>query len=170
MNSALIGNPVRGRHDESPSRRRASSPRVRSLATRSRSRRRSTMNRLYATPDDFEATIRILSTAEGGRATPAFNGIRWDLAYAEDDLSEGIWMIWPDFVDESHDSLPTDRPLPVGVDLPARMTVVSDAVRAQVHRQKIKIGTRFYCHEGAKRVAAGHVTRITGLFDERPKT
>ena len=128
------------------------------------------MNRLYATADDFGATIRILSIKEGGRATPAFNGIRWDFKYAEDDPSEGVWMIWPDFIDDGQNSLSTDSPLPVGVDLRARMTVIADALRVQVHRQKLKIGTRFYCHEGQKPVAAGQVTKITGLFDERQKT
>ena len=37
------------------------------------------LNRLYQ-HDDFEATIRVYRCSEGGRRTPAFNGIRWDFA------------------------------------------------------------------------------------------
>ena len=125
------------------------------------------MTQLYRQPADFEATINILSTEAGGRINPPFNGIRWDFAYAADGDTDSLFMIWPDFFDEAGDSLPTDQPLAIGVDLPARMTVVVDEMREQVHRQRIAVGTTFYCHEGRKRVAFGTVTRITGLLTER---
>lgn len=129
------------------------------------------MPRLYKQPDDFEAIIRIFSTDEGGRMTPPFNGVRWDFAYAEDDVpTTGLYMIWPDFVDEAGDSLPTDQALPIGVTLQARMTVVVDEMRSKLHRDRISVGTEFYCHEGSKRVAAGTVTKLTGLFAERSAT
>ncbi len=64
--------------------------------------------------DDFEATIRIYTTAEGGRRTPAFNGIRWDFAYAEGQPLNTLYMIWPDFFATGGRSLPTDQPLPIG--------------------------------------------------------
>lgn len=126
------------------------------------------MPRLYKQPDDFEATIRIFSTDEGGRMTPPFNGIRWDFAYADDDvLATGLYMIWPDFVDEAGDSLPTDQALPIRVALQARMTIVVDEMRSKLHRERIFVGAQFYCHEGSKRVASGTVTKVTGLFVER---
>ena len=129
------------------------------------------MPRLYKQPDDFEAIIWIFSTEEGGRITPPYNGVRWDLAYAEDEVSAaGLFMIWPDFVDESGDSLPTDQALPIGVALQARMTVVVDEMRSKLHRERISVGTEFYCHEGPKRVATGTVTKLTGLFAERSPT
>jgi hypothetical protein len=77
-------------------------------------------------------------------------------------------MIWPDFVDENGDSLPIDEPLPIGVNLVARMTIVVDEMRAKEHRKRLKVGSTFYCHEGNRRVAFGEVTKITGLFNERP--
>jgi hypothetical protein len=125
------------------------------------------MHRLYPIADDFEATIRILSESEGGRKTSPFNGIRWDFSYASDGSTDQLYMIWPDFYSPSGDSLPTDSPLPLGVDLPARMTLVADEMREQVHRAHIKPGVEFYCHEGPKRVAVGRVTRITGLHNVR---
>lgn len=125
------------------------------------------MHRLYQIADDFEATIRILTESEGGRKTSPFNGIRWDFSYALDNSSDQLYMIWPDFYGPNGDSLPTDSALPLGVDLPARMTVVVDGMREQIHRARIKPGVEFYCHEGPKRVAVGRVTRITGLHNAR---
>jgi hypothetical protein len=125
------------------------------------------MHRLYLLPDDFEAVVRIYSHSEGGRTSAPRNGIRWDLAYAEDQPPGTLYMIWPDFHDEAGDSLPIDQPLPIGTELRARMTVVSDELRVEVHRRRIQEGTRFYCHEGQKRVAEGRVVRVTGLLVER---
>ena len=117
----------------------------------------------FAFPDDFAATIRILRSDEGGRSTPAFNGIRWDFAYEAGQPSDVVFMIWPDFIDDQGNSLPVDEPLPFDVELPARMTVINDEFRSQVHREKIVVGTRFNCCEGPRHVAEGRVTKITGL-------
>ena len=124
------------------------------------------MNRLYNAPDDFEALIRILPFEEGGRRSAPFNGIRWDFPYAEDDPKDGLWVIWPDFTDTESNSLPRDRALPIGVEIPARMTILNDELRIKVHQARVKVGTTFFCQEGPKRVAFGTVTKITGLFDD----
>jgi translation elongation factor EF-Tu-like GTPase len=119
--------------------------------------------------DDFEARIRIFGVAEGGRRSPAFNGIRWDFAYVEGQRPPGtMHMIWTDFLDDSGNSRSDERPLPVGEELSARMTIIVDEMRDQVHRARIAPGVRFYCHEGGNRVAEGVVTRVTGLFEPRP--
>ena len=122
--------------------------------------------RLYPS-DDFEATIRIYSTAEGGRRTPVFNGIRWDFAYADQPPGDNLYMIHPDFLDDAGDSRSRDEMLPVGQQLPARMFILVDEMREQVHRARIAPGVRFFCHEGGKRVAEGVVTRVTRLHDPR---
>lgn len=122
--------------------------------------------RLYPT-DDFEAVIRIYIAAEGGRHPPFFNGIRWDFAYADQRTPDTLFMIYPDFLDDSGNSWSTEEPLPIGRELPARMMIVVDEMRAQVHRARIAPGVRFYCHEGGKRVAEGVVTRVTSLFKQR---
>src|SRR5687767_4286410 len=109
------------------------------------------MTRIYTT-DDFESLIRIYSTDEGGRRSPAFNGTRWDFAYADEHPLE-LYMIYPDFVDMHGDSRSNKAPLPTGEQLPARMTIAVDEMREQVHRSRIAPGVRFYCHEGGKRVA-----------------
>jgi len=126
------------------------------------------MRRLYEGADDFEAVIRILSFSARGRMTPAFNGLRWDFAYADDPSAE-LYAIWPDFVDENGDSLPSKHLLPVDVLLKARMTIVSAEMRANFHQRRIKPGLRFFCHEGSKRVAEGQVVKLTGLYLPRPE-
>jgi len=118
--------------------------------------------------DDFEAVIRIFSAVEGGRSTPLFNGIRCDFEYAEDPIHDTLYMIHPDFIDEKGNSRRNSFPLPIGENLPARMMIVSDELREQVHRKRIVPGVRFYCREGPRRIAEGVVTRITGLFEPRP--
>ena len=125
------------------------------------------MDRLYLIPDDFEATIRILTEAEGGRKTSPFNGLRWDFSYVADTATDQLYMIWPDFFSPSGDSLPKDQPLPLSTELTARMTVVVDEMREQVHRARIRPGVEFYCHEGPRRVAIGRVTQVTGLHNDR---
>jgi translation elongation factor EF-Tu-like GTPase len=122
--------------------------------------------RLYST-DDFEANIRIFSTAEGGRRSPVFNGIRWDFAYADQQPSDTLYMIWPDFLDDAGNSRSSDDPLPIGEELPARMIIIADEMREQVHRGRIAPGVCFFCHEGGKRVGQGVVTRIIDLFEPR---
>lgn len=120
------------------------------------------MTRLYQRRDDFEALVRILTAREGGRRLPAYNGIRWDLRYfhqADTELS----MVWPEFIDEEGEILPTDRPL-TGV-LRARFYVVAEEMR-DFHRQQVRRGVGFFCVEGAHVCAAGIVSKITGLTDE----
>ena len=112
--------------------------------------------------DHFEAEVTIFSETDGGRRTPAFNGIRRDFGYADENAEDGIYMIWPDFFDEHGNSLDVDAALPIGIPLGARFTIVNDDLR-HFHQSRIEPGLDFYCHEGNKRVAKGTVTRITGL-------
>jgi hypothetical protein len=119
------------------------------------------MKRLSMT-DDFEAMIRIMPFSEGGLKL-VLNGIRWDFGYPEDPPGSSIYMIWPDFLDEYGSSRAKEDPLPVGIELLAAMTIVSPEMRSY-HRERIHEGTLFYCHEGARRVASGRVTRITNMI------
>jgi len=113
--------------------------------------------------DDFEALVTIFSEADGGRRTAPFNGIRWDFCYAEDNASDGIWCIWPDFYARQDQLELTKQPLPIGVPLLGRFLILNDELRRNIHQSRIEAGVEFYCHEGGRRVAKGVVTRVTGL-------
>lgn len=125
------------------------------------------IRRLYQLPDDFEAVIRIYSANQGGRKMPPFNGIRWDFAYLGDSINDDLYMIYPDFFDQDGNCLSKDHPLSIDIELPARMHILNDEFRVSLHRQRIQLGTRFFCHEGSKAVASGVVTRITNLLNDR---
>lgn len=126
------------------------------------------MHRLYRIADDFEATIRILTEAEGGRMNPPFNGIRWDFAYASDKPAENLYMIHPDFYSQSGDSLPTDAPLPLGVDLPARMTIVIDEMREQVHRARKNLALSSIAMKGQRESLLGASPALQGCIIHAP--
>lgn len=125
------------------------------------------MNPIFSIPDDFLATIRIFTPDEGGRKSPVFNGIRWDFSYADPAGPDELYMIYPDFLTPTGQSITGGSPLPTSIELPARMIILVDEMREQVHRARIKPGVTFHCREGGTRVALGRVTHITGLFNKR---
>ncbi|MEH6638591.1 MAG: hypothetical protein V7717_04905 [Porticoccaceae bacterium] len=120
------------------------------------------MKRLYEHPDDFEATITILTTEEGGRETPPFNGIRWDFQYKENNPEGEIYMIWPEFIDENNDAI--EKGIPLTGTLKARMHIVNQEMKNIVHVPRMQVGTEFYSVEGPKKVAKGVITKLTGLL------
>jgi hypothetical protein len=61
------------------------------------------------------------------------------------------------------DALPRDVPL-IGT-LRARMHILNDEFAKSIHKNRIRIGTRFFMMEGAHKVARGTVSRITSLAD-----
>ena len=117
---------------------------------------------IYDTRPDFAAKISILTQAQGGRHQPPFNRIRWDLAYPGKVEDEGLFAIYPDFLTPDGQSIPTGRPL-TGT-LPANMFILFRNMVA-FHRTRLAVGTRFTCHEGARVVATGEVTRLIGLAE-----
>ena len=119
------------------------------------------MNRLYNRQDDFEAELTIFSEADGGRKTPPLNGIRWDFLYDGDDSKDGLYEIWPEFIDSKGNAIPPDMPL-VGT-YRARMHILNRELAESVHRKRIKPGTKFFSMEGSHRVTKGVVVKVTGL-------
>ena len=117
--------------------------------------------------DDFEASIYMYTEAEGGYKNPIFNGIFLDFVYAESDLTSQQYWIYPDFIDENRNSYSRELQILPGSEHLARMFILSDEFRMKVHRDKIAIGVKFYCHEGNRRMGEGIITKITGLFLNR---
>lgn len=120
------------------------------------------MKRLYENQDAFEAEITIFTESEGGRKSPPLNGIRWDMAYEVDEPQGKLYMVWPEFIDESGDAI--DSGIPLKGTLKARMHILSEEM-VDLHAKRISVGTIFFSMEGIKKVAKGVVTRVTGLAD-----
>ena len=116
-------------------------------------------NSLYNKEPDFEATITVYPPGPTGRRVPARNGIRWDLRYRSDPAN--IYMIWPEFVTDEGELISSDVPL-IGT-YRARMYIVSGDMKDKVHREKMKVGVKFYMVEGPIECAEGIVTKILNM-------
>jgi translation elongation factor EF-Tu-like GTPase len=125
------------------------------------------MTDLYSTEPDFEAEITILTEEERGRQTPPHNYIRWDFGYADDNplepernLDKEIYMIWPNFLDD--DGTPIQKGIPLIGTYKARMHILVKEMM-DYHRKRISVGLKFNCHEGARIMARGVVTKLRAI-------
>jgi hypothetical protein len=108
----------------------------------------------------FEVTYRFYSTEEGGRKNPPRQHIRWDFLYEGDDpITEGISMVWPEFISESGAVLPEGEVPFVGR---ARMFIVNPE-RIEFHRARVRKGVRGFFTEGSHKVAECEVIAVLGL-------
>lgn len=112
----------------------------------------------------FKAVIEIYPCGPRAdqRTKPPFNGIRWGFVYAEDIENLGLEKaphsdVWPEFLDQSGDSIKTDVPFMGTYD--AKMHIVFSHMVPK-HLSRLKVGTKFYCMEGLKRMAVGKVTHL----------
>lgn len=123
------------------------------------------MGRYSSVRNDFEVCLQFLTFAEGGRQTPWIaQGYRSDFSY--EDEPDVVFMIWPVFLDEYGEPFAEGTKLSTDKPMNARMAIVNDELRATEHRQRLKIGLRFFVREGGKIVAEGVVTRIVDLFND----
>ncbi len=114
-------------------------------------------------PQDFDVNYKLYTQNEGGRRTLPLQGYRCDFSYDGDDIKkEGIYCIHPEFEDENGDIL-TDDTTPVNQCGTARMWILFNEMRQQVHKDRIKVGTKGYFMEGSRKVGEVEVTRIVGL-------
>lgn len=116
-------------------------------------------------PPDFAVRYRFFTAEEGGRSVAPRQHIRWDFLYHGDDPQrDGIYMIWPEFLDLMGDPL-SDGPVPY--EGTAHMFILDPDMREQIHRSRISLGVRGYFVEGAKRVAECEVIEVIGLSELR---
>jgi uncharacterized protein (DUF433 family) len=113
---------------------------------------------VFGREPDFRVTYRLFNPEEGGRKTPAYQGIRWDMAY-EDDKGLKTRMVYPEFIDPDGFAIPNGPFAPVGQ---ANMFVLNSAM-LDFHRQHIRLGVRGYFMEGPRRVGVWEVAEALGL-------
>jgi translation elongation factor EF-Tu-like GTPase len=111
---------------------------------------------------DFEAEVRFLTATEGGRRSPPYQGYRADIHY-DGDKDDGVWMVWPRFIDDSGQELPDGTVIPPTSR--AHFYIISGELRRTVHSERLREGVRFHICEGQRRVAACRVTKILSLHD-----
>lgn len=94
-------------------------------------------------------------------------GVRTDFLYEGDDpLSDGIHMVWPEFLEDEKIILDKRKEIPKSGK--ALMWILSPEAREKTHRQRIKVGTTGFFVVGQNKVAKVKVTKILGIFKNQP--
>lgn len=114
-------------------------------------------------PQDFDVRYRLYSIEEGGRKV-TYQGLRCDFMYEGDDISAGIYMIHPEFEDESGNII-LDEEEPIELTGTARMWILIPEMREAVHKHRIKVGTKGFMMEGSRKIGEVEVIRIISLFE-----
>ena len=123
--------------------------------------------KLRGHPQDFNVQYRFYSFEEGGRTFLPTQGYRCDFAYQEDDIIEtGIYMIHPEFEDNDGNII-LDDTITINQKGTARMWISLPEMREEIHKYKIKIGTKGYFMEGSRRVGEVEVIKIVGLLSNK---
>ena len=109
---------------------------------------------------DFNVDYRLYSQSEGGRKV-TFQHLRCDFLYDGDDPEvDGLYMIYPEFLDESGNPIKTDVIVPL--EGRASMWIVVDEMRT-IHKERITVGTKGYFMEGSRRIGEVTVTEIVDI-------
>lgn len=121
----------------------------------------------YAKSDrapDFRVRYRWLSQSEAEVRQGPFQHMRCDFSYAGDDVRQtGVYMIWPEFEDSDGVRLPDSEPVPE--EGTATMWIVNDAMREEVHRERVKPGVRGFFVIGSHRIAEAEITEVIALAE-----
>ena len=112
-------------------------------------------------PCDFIVKYKFLIGEKGGRTIMPSQGYRSDIMYAEDKNEDGLWIIWPEFLD-STGNLITDKSIPVDQEGKARMWIINEHFTER-HKTRIKIGQKGFFMEGSRKVAECEVIEVVNL-------
>lgn len=113
-------------------------------------------------PCDFIVKYSFLSAEQGGRkAGPPSQGYRSDFMYAEDIVEDGIWMIWPEFLDASGNVI-LDKSIQVNETGIAKMWIMNEQMK-DIHKSRVVIGQKGYFMEGQRKTAECEVIEIVGM-------
>ncbi|AZZ98883.1 hypothetical protein [Pseudoalteromonas sp. R3] len=89
--------------------------------------------------------------------------MRTDFLYHGDDPEvDGIYMIWPELLDENGQVIEDTTPGSAPLKGTANMWILSDEMR-EFHRNRLKVGTKGYWVQGKYRVANVIVIKLCGL-------
>jgi hypothetical protein len=103
-----------------------------------------------------------LSAEEGGRKTgPPAQGYRSDFKYAEDEVENRLWIIHPEFLDDSGNVI-LDKTIRVPNSGTAKMWILSEHL-VSMHKSRIRIGQKGYFMEGPHKTAECEIIELVGL-------
>jgi ABC-type uncharacterized transport system ATPase subunit len=114
-------------------------------------------------PPDFIVKYRLYSPQEGGRKVTCQH-LRCDFKYAEDDPdNHTIYMIHPEFLDES--GKPVEENIVLPLEGRASMWILMPEMRANVHRTRAKVGVHGHFVEGSRKIGDVEIESIVGLHE-----
>ena len=94
-------------------------------------------------------------------------GARCDFLYEGDDpKTDGIHMIWPEFLDDNGEVI-LDKTIHPKKQGRATMWIGMHESRVKFHRPRLKVGTKGYWVVGSKKIANVEVTKILGVFENK---
>jgi hypothetical protein len=112
-------------------------------------------------PCDFIVKYKFITEEKGGRTTLPAQGYRPDFLYAEDNAQDGLWIIWPEFLDLNGNVI-TDKSIRVDLNGKAIMWIMNEHF-TEKHKARIKIGQKGFFMEGSRKVAECEVIEVVGL-------
>ena len=112
---------------------------------------------------DFRVKYKFRNKENGGRDNLPFQGLRCDFCYSDEDK---VYIIWPEFEDENG-SIILENNQSVPEQGTALMWVI-DPQRREMHKEKIRIGTKCFFWE-AKKTADCEVIEVLDLFKNPTK-
>jgi hypothetical protein len=108
---------------------------------------------------DFIVKHRLYSPSDGGRKV-TFQHLRCDFMYEGDGPEkDGIYMIHPEFLDES------GTPLPEEAEVPLEGNASMWVLVPRIHRSRAKVGVRGHFMEGSRKVGDVEIVQIKGLLE-----
>lgn len=99
---------------------------------------------LFGREHDFRVKYRLFAAEEGGRFSPAFQGVRWNF-WCRGHPKGHFFMIYPEFEDENGNLLETGTPIKESGF--ANMWML-DLAYFDYHKERIEIGTEGTFNEG----------------------
>ena len=117
------------------------------------------MDRISGGPH-FRVKYNFFEKSDGGRLKMPSQGYRSDLFYEGDDVNLGVYMVWPEFLDDDLNVI-TNINIPVSVSGYADMWIVDKDMIHTIHIEKLKVGAICYFMEGPRKVARAEIVSIT---------
>lgn len=113
---------------------------------------------------DFEVEYEIEVDPELSDITIA-QGVRCDFLFdGEDPKVDGVYMIWPEFLDDNGSVIINKKLLP---EKKGHATMwIGDVKTKRKIRDRLTLGSKGYWVVGSKKIAKVTVSKILGLFDD----
>ena len=113
--------------------------------------------------EDFKVRYNFIKKENGELYQRPFQGMRCDFGYEEDDIAQtGIYMIWPEFENIQGEVI-VDPDEVISLSGIARMWIVNQELKINLHIHKLKIGKKGYFIRGSMKIAEAEIVEIAGM-------